>query len=183
MPTIFSHAIVATAIGVAGSTGRGLREQSRNPSFWFWTAICSMLPDADVIGFGFGIRYGDLLGHRGFSHSLLFAVLTGIVVGRINGGGVAASVYFALVTASHGVLDAFTDGGLGVAFFSPFDTHRHFFPWRPIAVSPIGPGFFSPRGLRVIADEMLWLWIPSSLLAALAWTWRRREEKQRREVD
>lgn len=30
-----------------------------------------------------------------------------------------------------------TDGGLGVAFFSPFDNKRYFLPWRPIRVSPI----------------------------------------------
>ena len=68
--------------------------------------------------------------------------------------------YFAAVTASHGILDALTDGGLGIAFFSPFDTHRYFFPWRPIQVSPIGPGFFSARGVRVLASELRWIWIP-----------------------
>jgi inner membrane protein len=124
MPTIFSHAIAASAMGLAGSTAPGLRDRTVEPSFWFWTIVCSMLPDADVIGFGFGIHYGDLLGHRGFSHSLLFAALTGIVVGRMHGGRAATALYFALITASHGVLDAFTDGGLGVAFFSPFDMHR-----------------------------------------------------------
>jgi inner membrane protein len=47
------------------------------------------------------------------------------------------------VKASHGILDAMTDGGLGVAFFSPFDDTRCFFPFRPIKVSPIGLSFFS----------------------------------------
>jgi len=32
--------------------------------------------------------------------------------------------YLFLATASHGVLDAMTNGGLGVAFFSPFDNRR-----------------------------------------------------------
>ena len=176
MPTIFSHAIAASALGVAARTLAPSYLRTVAPSFWFWTAICSMLPDADVIGFGFGIRYGDLLGHRGLSHSLLFAALTGIVVGRIVGGSAATALYFALITASHGVLDAFTDGGLGVAFFSPFDTHRYFFPWRPIEVSPIGPGFFGPRGVRVLAHEVQWIWIPSAVLAAVAWGRRRRRE-------
>ena len=39
-------------------------------------------------------------------------------------------LYLFLSTASHGVLDALTDGGLGVAFFSPFDQTRYFFPFR-----------------------------------------------------
>jgi hypothetical protein len=40
--------------------------------------------------------------------------------------------YFFVVTASHGALDAMTDGGLGIAFFAPFDNTRYFFPFRPI---------------------------------------------------
>lgn len=155
----------------AGSTGPGLRptirEQGRR--FWFWTAICSMLPDADVIGFAFGIRYGDLLGHRGLSHSLLFAAIVGVLVGRMLGGRMAACIYFAVVTASHGILDALTSGGLGIAFFSPFDTGRYFFPWRPILVSPIGAGFFSARGLRVLGNEVGWIWMPAAAIALLSW--------------
>jgi hypothetical protein len=57
-----------------------------------------------------------------------------------------------------------TDGGLGVAFFAPFHNERYFFPWRPIAVSPIGMGFFSERGLEVIISELHW----GSLLLAVA---------------
>jgi inner membrane protein len=128
-----------------------------------------MLPDADVIGFAFGIRYGDLLGHRGLSHSLLCAAVVGVLVGRMLGGRAATCLYFAAVTASHGILDAMTSGGLGIAFFSPFDTGRYFFAWRPILVSPIGAGFFSARGLRVLGNEVGWIWMPSAALALLSW--------------
>jgi inner membrane protein len=84
-------------------------------------------------------------------------------------------VYFLVATASHGLLDAMTDGGLGVAFFSPFDNHRYFLPWRPIHVSPIGVGrFFSERGLAVLQTELLWIWLPAALLAVSAWLLRRR---------
>lgn len=83
-------------------------------------------------------------------------------------------MYFALITASHGVFDAMTDGGLGIAFFSPFDTTRYFFPWRPLRVSPIGPGFFSGRALVVLTSELRWIWLPSAVLALAAWAWRRR---------
>jgi len=65
-----------------------------------------------------------------------------------------------------------TDGGLGVAFFSPFNNDRYFLTWRPIRVSPIGIGrFFSDRGLAVLQSELLWIWLPSAVLAALAWLW------------
>jgi inner membrane protein len=145
-------------------------------------AICSVIPDIDVLGFRFGIRYGDFWGHRGFTHSLLFAALlasAGFLIGfgRVEPGlsRLSAWVYFFVATASHGFLDAMTDGGLGVAFFSPFDDHRYVLPWRPIHVSPIGVGrFFSERGLAVLLTELLWIWLPAALLAVSAWLLRRR---------
>jgi inner membrane protein len=60
-----------------------------------------------------------------------------------------------------------TDGGLGVAFFAPFHNERYFFPWRPIAISPIGMGFFSERGLEVIISELRWVWLPSAIVVVL----------------
>jgi inner membrane protein len=77
--------------------------------------------------------------------------------------------YLFLVTASHGALDAMTNGGLGGAFFSPFNNARYFLPWRPILVSPISFGrFFSPQTPAILTSEFLWIWIPAGLLAALS---------------
>lgn len=77
--------------------------------------------------------------------------------------------YFFLAAASHGLLDAMTDGGLGVAFFASFDNHRCFLPWTPIRVSPIGIGrFFKARSLAVVQTELLWIWLPAGLLAVSA---------------
>jgi inner membrane protein len=51
-----------------------------------------------------------------------------------------------------------TSGGLGVAFFSPWDNTRYFLPWRPIKVSPIGiENFFSEWGWKVIKSELVWI--------------------------
>ena len=78
-------------------------------------------------------------------------------------------VFLFLAMASHGVLDAMTNGGLGVAFFSPFNNGRYFFPFHPVEVSPIGVGrFFSQRGITVIVSEIKWLWLPSAVVVALA---------------
>jgi inner membrane protein len=157
MASLLTHALVGTALGQAASPE--LRKRSK---FWFVAILCSILPDFDVIGFRFGVRYGDLWGHRGMSHSLLFAALTAGSFAVWMQKGVKkrlklASLLFA-ITASHGLLDALTDGGLGVAFFSPFDPHRYFFPWRPIRVSPIGArALFSSRVLEVLWSE-LWFW-------------------------
>ena len=82
--------------------------------------------------------------------------------------------FFTAVTASHGALDALTNGGLGVAFFSPLVMRRYFFPFRPIAVSPIRAGdFFGERALRILASEVQWVWIPTLVLLLLVWLTRR----------
>jgi len=133
-----------------------------------------MLPDGDVIAFSFGIPYEDMFGHRGFTHSLFFAVVVGVAVTwhllhrPVRSHRLALFVWFTAVTASHGLLDALTNGGRGIAFFAPFSDQRYFFPWRPIQVSPIGVGFFSARGLRVLASEAGWIWVPSAIIAVSA---------------
>jgi inner membrane protein len=168
MASAFSHVIVAVAMGkVFRNKELGWRELGLG-------AFCSVLPDLDVIGFPLGIEYGDLWGHRGMTHSVLFAaLLAGILVALWYRGKPAIAMtglflYFFLCTASHGVLDAMTDGGLGVAFFSPFDTTRYFFSARPVLVSPIGISeFFSEYGARVLANEAVWIWLPSLALFVL----------------
>jgi inner membrane protein len=168
MASLITHAVAAAALGQAAPAP--YRADRR---FWAAAALCACLPDADVVGFRFGIQYGDLWGHRGMTHSLIFAALVGVVAALPfragwRRGGWRLPALLALITASHGVLDAFTDGGLGVAFFSPFDRARCFFPWRPIAVSPIGvKNFFTPRGLEVIWSEAGWVWLPSLALGAV----------------
>jgi inner membrane protein len=74
-------------------------------------------------------------------------------------------VFFA--TASHGVLDAFTNGALGIAFFWPWSVERYFFPLRLIEMSPIGLSqFLTPRALAVLQSELVWVWLPSVVLGA-----------------
>ena len=69
MASVISHAVAALGIGACfyrpGAPKRILAIG----------ALCSVIPDLDVIGFHFGIRYADFWGHRGFTHSLLFAAL------------------------------------------------------------------------------------------------------------
>lgn len=176
MPTIFTHALAAAALG------RVYARREMPARFWLLSALCAVLPDADVAGLYLGVRYGDLLGHRGLTHSLAFAAAVGFTVALIffrnaraetGRGRPALAGYFAVVTASHGMLDALTDGGLGVAFFAPFDAGRYFLPWTPIRVSPIGADFFGGRGLAVLASELLWVWLPSLALVAAVWAARK----------
>ena len=89
-------------------------------------------------------------------------------------GSFSLWAYLFLATASHGLLDAMTDGGLGVAFLSPLENSRYFLSWRPIHVSLIGISrFFSARGLYVLQSEIVYIWLPSAVLILLAWLVRR----------
>lgn len=144
-------------------------------------ALFSVVPDIDVVGFRVGIQYGDLFGHRGITHSFAFAAVMATMgsfmyarLSRAQPRSWMAWWYLFLATASHGLLDAMTDGGLGVAFFSPFSNTRYFLPWRPILVSPIGVAkFFSERGLNVLRSEFKWIWLPSAIFALLALAMKR----------
>jgi inner membrane protein len=168
MASALSHAVAAAGIGAA------FYRRNVPPAVWIAGILCSVIPDLDVIGFRFGVRYGDFWGHRGFTHSLFFAVLlaavTTSIITRLQSGISRGSLfaYLFLAAASHGLLDAMTDGGLGVAFFSPFDNRRYFLPWRPVRVSPIGiTRFFTHRGLAILKTEILWIWIPSIVAIAV----------------
>jgi inner membrane protein len=176
MATIFTHTFVAASLGKA------VFPEKMPARFWVLTIVCTVLPDIDVIGFRFGIRYADALGHRGFSHSLTFAALIALLVTvaafpavlRFSKRWWLLAGFFFLVTASHGLLDSMTNGGYGVAFLSPFDTTRYFFPWQPLQVSPIGiHGFLSPRGLSILLNELYWVGVPF-LAFLLPLMWHRR---------
>jgi inner membrane protein len=125
----------------------------------------------------FGFDHTTMLGHRGVTHSLFFAVaLSSLVVllffrKRIDGmmNRLALFVFFFAATASHSVLDAMVDGTLGVAFFAPFNPARLFLPWRPIVSSPIGLAFFSSAGATTILNEFVWVWIPSLIVILAPW--------------
>jgi inner membrane protein len=158
MASPVSHAILAVTIGLAFPRPR---PRSR---YWLAAAL-AILPDIDAIGFFSGIEYGSLLGHRGLTHSLAFAaVLAGILItipviaSPTWGPRWSTCLYLFLACASHGLLDAMTDGGMGVAFFSPFSNTRYFLPWQPIVVGPINIlDAFSQWGRRIALSELKWV--------------------------
>jgi inner membrane protein len=170
MASAFAHALAAVALG------KTYPQKYTCPKFWLLGMLCTILPDADVVMFKFGVSYEHMFGHRGFSHSLVFAVILGVIVTALfyrsiklaSKQGLLFILYFTLCTASHILLDALTNGGLGVAVFAPFDNTRYFLPWRPIQVSPIGVGnFFSEWGWRVIKSELVWVGLPTAVYLLL----------------
>lgn len=178
MATIITHALVAASLGQAGKP-----DWRKDWRFWYLAVLCSILPDADVLGFRFGIHYGDLWGHRGMTHSLLFAAVVAVLMALrftpAAGTRWKLMLLLFIITASHGLIDAMTNGGLGIAFFSPFNRERYFLPWTPVQVSPIGAGrFFSDRGLAVLWSEIVWLWGPAVVMGVVLYAFARWREKR-----
>jgi len=171
LATPLSHLAVPLALAVA------LGPDTLPPGLLALAAVCALLPDVDALGLWLGIPYEHPFGHRGFTHSLPFAAaLAGagsLLAPALGADGSTAFGVLFVSAASHGVLDAMTNGGLGIAFFSPFSRRRSFLPWRVIEVSPLRPAaLFSRRGLDVLRSEMRWVWMPCGVLALAGWALR-----------
>ena len=171
MASPLTHVVVGATLAVV----HGVRPRT---AAW-WLAIgCAVAPDVDALGYWLGVPYESFWGHRGFTHSIAFAALISwlCVSWRLTAiSGVRLWSLCFTATLSHDLLDALTDGGLGVALFSPIDQSRYFFPIRPIHVSSMSlRDVLGPHGLQVLANEIQWVWIPCGVIAALWWWhWRR----------
>ena len=177
MASLFGHIAASTAIGFA------LFPRQVRPITLVVAGFCAFAPDLDVLSFRFGIPYGSEWGHRGWTHSLAFAITVGGLIGFLftrffdrqmlsdpsakEAGTLTA--WFILSMATHPLLDMLTNGGRGCALWWPFSTERIFFPWRPIQVSPLtAVDFFSPWGLEVLASEVIWIGFPCLVLVIIA---------------
>jgi inner membrane protein len=125
---------------------------------------------SDILAFRFGIPYAAEYGHRGFSHSLLFAVaLAGACFYRfLKTTPLRAFAFLCIAVGSHGLLDTLTNGCLGMALFWPWSEQRHFSPLRPIEEAPFGLArLLSPWGAAVMKSELPWVWLPAAALGNL----------------
>jgi inner membrane protein len=170
LPSVISHPAVVLALAPA------FAQRGVGPKHWLLGALCTVVPDGDTLGYFLGVPYGSVFGHRGLTHSLAFAFALALLVAPLarrldpRASFRVLVAFLFLCAASHGLLDMLTDGGKGVALFAPFSNERHFFAWRPILVSPLGLSrFLHGAGLRVLASELLWVWLPSIVAGALLW--------------
>jgi len=162
MATMPAHAVVGLVVADAVGGPRATRRLA-------WAgAACAALPDLDVLLMRHaGVAYGEPWGHRGLTHSLLFAAALGATVAflgfrRTPPGVRRAALALGLAAATQGLLDAMTTGGLGVAFFAPFDATRYFLPWRPIPVAPLSArAMLDARGLAILGWEAVFLVLPT----------------------
>lgn len=175
MPSTLTHALIPLAFGKIATDRKMLWR------FWVLSMACSALADADTLAFRYGIPYGHFFGHRGFFHSLFFAVAASSLVVFIafRKKKIGAKkwwliyAFFLFVSMSHGLLDMLTRGGLGIAVLSPFDATRYASSWKPILVSEIGFGsIFTRWGFYVLISEITWIWLPLAWVLAITKMYR-----------
>lgn len=182
MSSLFGHAIAGLAISAAYTQGRPPRR------VWVLATVCALAPDLDWFTAFLPAAEGTSLAHRGLSHSLIAALLLAAAAMLIGLRPQLRSPrrWACMLTAafSHGLLDACTFGGTGVAFLLPFSKARFVCVWQPIFVSPIPlSGKLFDWLLFSLGTELVWIGIPAALLfaapRAIQWVrlrWQRSEE-------
>ena len=161
MPTILTHA----ALPLVAAWGVGAPRRLALAA-----AMIALAPDLDVVGRAFGIPHQALLGHRGISHSLLFALLLALLawtaMPRDRPGWSLAFLFAA--AASHGLADMYTHGSKGIMLWWPLGEARYEWQFQPIEASGILARSITGGSLPgILLAELLWLVLPAFLLAAL----------------
>ena len=147
------------------------REKKTKFTVFILLFLASILPDIDFI---FDEKGSGMLTHRGFTHSIFFAAVTGVVfsafflsVVKSFGQSLLLMLIFFLASFSHTYLDAMTEASYGVCFFCPFSDERYFFPFTLFSSYTTGvskKGFRSGLGNSVwitLLPEILLVWIPT----------------------
>ena len=170
LAAVVSHVLVS---GAAAALFRPSRRVPRR--YWTAAALVATIPDLDFFFLALGARYRGMWGHRGITHSLLFAFAAAALAARwvrTRDRSMPAGRLFAvllLAAASHGFLDGLMASGVGVAFLAPFSAARYTLLWRPIRVPPSTENWLlNQGGIRVTSSEILWLWMPSLVLILAA---------------
>lgn len=167
MPTVITHALLPL-IGAAAVPRARL--SSRLVAVGM---VAAMLPDADIVGRYFGVPHTADFGHRGATHTLMFALLlaamAALAAPLIREGRMRVFMFVLLSTLFHPLADMLNDGGKGIMMFWPFDHERFKFLVHPVRVAPVGlQGFESGSIWPVFGSELLWLILPATALAAMS---------------
>ncbi|WLT31049.1 metal-dependent hydrolase [Geothrix sp. PMB-07] len=163
MSSLFGHALAGLAISAACTRSRPPRR------VWAFAVACAVAPDLDWFMEFFQLSQRASLAHRGISHSLLAALLIAVAAMLIGFRPQlrSARLWTCMLAASfsHGLLDACTFGGTGVAFLLPFSNARFVGAWQPIFVSPIPlSGKLLDWLLFSLGTEIVWIGLPAAVV-------------------
>lgn len=163
MASVVAHAVVPLVVKSAFSWPKAIERR-----LTIAVAMCAIWPDIDLVTLAFEIRPNEPLGHRGLTHSILVGAIVAFAVALAAFRGKAFWGVVALLfgaSALHGLVDAMTAGDVGVALFAPITNARFSSPFKLFATCPAGVDeFFGPWGALAIANELLYLVIPTALV-------------------
>ena len=164
MTTLYTHAVAGLGIAALAAPRRMAWP------YWCLAAALPVLPDLDAFSL---TSSNSVWGHRGFTHSLAFALAAGLLAAALTGWylrtgfGRLALVFF-LVTASHALLDMATRGGSGVALWWPLSDERvGSQSWGFIPLADIAMDWPDPRKSRALQAELLYVWLPLAMVVTL----------------
>ncbi len=175
MASVISHFVIGATIALPFTATPVIRNTVRPIWVILAAGFVAAIPDLDTFLFSV-IPYAHFLGHRGFFHSPFFAIL---FAGFLSGVYYAVCykvecrtllLFFTLSTvamASHGILDAMTDAGLGVMLLYPLSEERFFLPWRPFYAPPIRMSDISLNHVRLMFNSELPILIVCSVFAVV----------------
>ena len=139
MSTFVGHALVASL--VTTTAGRNLDSRERK-FLIILGALIAQIPDLDIIIY-VALKPLGMVPHRGFSHSLIFALLFSGAAGRICSRWIKIgfqrlwTVLF-IVGVSHLFLDYLMGAGPPVPFFFPYQVDGYLFPIRLLPIAYYG---------------------------------------------
>jgi inner membrane protein len=168
MPTVYTHAMVGVSLAYIGLGRR------KGWVYWLSAALLPVIPDLDTLSV---TSNNSIWGHRGFTHSLAFAVGLGLAATMLAGwylrlGFWRSAALFSAIAASHALLDLFTTAGNGIALWWPMSDARAG-PLGPIPVADLGFDWPNPMRSPAIRKELLWVWLPLAAAVFVIMLWRR----------
>jgi inner membrane protein len=170
MASAITHFVVGAALAWPSMESRAIRAKMPRWAIPVSAGLWAVAPDLDTLSMrAFHIPYDSLFGHRGFFHAPFILILLAAAAGRPG----ALAETWARCAVTHPLLDAMTDGGLGVMLLFPFTTARLFLPWRPIHVSPLGIRAFAGEAGYILGSELPFC-AAAIFIGAIAWFVRRR---------
>lgn len=164
MPTILTHA----ALPLIAAWGLGSARVPRRLAFA--GALLAVAPDFDVVGRLLDVPHDAILGHRGISHCLLFALAMALLamplMGRCRPAWTFAFLFAA--GASHGLADMLTQGSKGIMLWWPLSEVRYDWAEQPIPASGVLARSITDGSLPYILwAELCWLLVPLLIVAAI----------------
>lgn len=149
MPTQIAHGLIGASFAAA------LHPQSTKRAYAVALLIGALLSTAPDLDFLLVIALRSKSWHRGFTHSIVFALFVCLFLALVPGKRrFWETLAFGLAFGSHGILDCLTSKeGTGVELLWPFSSERLMLGWWGLSENPLRlppSGLLKAVGLEIV---------------------------------